>query len=84
MELVTVESGAIHAIGYDGENGILEIIFNTGRIYQFIHVPPEQYRALRDAESKGRYFNENIRDTFPFWSLHSPRVRASRTKRGRI
>ena len=82
MQLETVESGAIHAIGYDRGSQILEVIFTTGRVYQFTRVPPEQYQALRNAESKGRYFAENIRDAFPYWSFHSPRKRNSRTKRG--
>jgi hypothetical protein len=40
------------------------------------------YQALRDAESPGRYFNENIRNAFAYWSFHSPRTRSTRSKRG--
>ncbi len=83
MQLETVESGAIHAIGYDPERRVLEVIFNTGRIYQFTDVPPEQFEALRKADSKGRYFTENIRDAFPYWSFHAPRQRRKRLQRGR-
>ena len=82
MQLETVESGAIHAIGYDRARKILEVIFTTGRVYQFTCVPPEQYQGLLSAESKGRYFAENIRDAFPYWSFHSPRKRKSQTQRG--
>ena len=82
MQLETVDSGAIHAIGYDRGSQILEVIFTTGRVYQFTRVPLEQYQALRLAESKGRYFAENIRDAFSYWSFHSPRKRSNRTKRG--
>lgn len=73
MQLETVESSAIHAIGYDPDLQVLEVIFNSGRIYQFTDVPREEYDALRRAESKGRYFSENIRDDYPYWSFHVTR-----------
>jgi hypothetical protein len=56
MQLVTVESSMIHAVGYDKDKRILEIVFNTGRTYQYADVPPEEYEGLLKAESKGRYF----------------------------
>ncbi len=80
MQLETVESSAIHAIGYDPGLRILEVIFNSGRIYQFTDVPPDQFTALREAESKGRYFSEHIRDTYPYWSFHVPREWRRRMK----
>jgi len=45
MELVTVESSMIHAIGYDKQKRILEIVFNTGRTYQYLDVPPKEHGA---------------------------------------
>ncbi len=67
MLLETVESDVIHAIGYDPEIHLLEIIFNDGKIYQYRGVPFAVFEALRNAESKGRYFTENIRDEFQYW-----------------
>lgn len=69
MQLITVESSMIHAIGYDADTHILEIIFNTGGIYQYGDVPPQVYEALLNAESKGHYFSEHIRDAYPYWQL---------------
>ncbi len=80
MKLETIDSTAIHAIGYDPDLHVLEVIFNTGRIYQFTDVPPEQFEALRQAESKGRYFSEHIRDTYPYWSFHVPGAWRRRVK----
>jgi hypothetical protein len=34
----------IHAVGYDPEKHVLEVVFNTGRTYQHGDVPPELYR----------------------------------------
>jgi hypothetical protein len=74
MELITVESSMIHAVGYDPEKHILEVVFNTGRTYQYADVPPEVYEGLFKAESKGRYFLANIRDVYSYWPVgHSRR-----------
>lgn len=67
MMLQTVESDVIHAVGYDEEIRVLEIIFNNGRIYQYRDVPREVFEGLMAAESKGNYFQENVRDEFDFW-----------------
>ena len=69
MELVTVESSMIHAIGYDKEKRILEIVFNTGRTYQYFDVPPKEYEGLMKADSKGRYFRANIQDMYEYGQL---------------
>jgi hypothetical protein len=75
MELITVESSMIHAVGYDPEKHVLEVVFNTGRTYQYADVPPEVYEGLLKAESKGRYFLANIRDVYPYWPVGRSRRR---------
>jgi hypothetical protein len=67
MTLETVTSDVIHAIGYDNETSVLEIIFNGGAIYQYRGVPRQVFEELMRAESKGAYFQNNIRDEFEFW-----------------
>ena len=67
MTLDTVESDAIHAIGYDDETNVLEVIFNNGQIYQYRGVPRVVYEMLMSSESKGRYFQDNVRDEFEYW-----------------
>jgi hypothetical protein len=64
MKLETVESSAIHAIGYDAEHWVLEIIFTGGGIYHFHHVPPSIYRGFAASRSKGSYFQDRIRGRF--------------------
>ncbi len=75
MILETVESDVIHAIGYDPEIQLLEIIFNDGRIYQYRSVPAEVFQGLKQAESKGRYFQENIRGEFQYWQFDAQAAR---------
>jgi hypothetical protein len=72
MKLETVESDVIHAIGYDDDVNVLEIIFNTGQIYQYRNVPREVFEQLLRAESKGSYFQNNIRDEFEYWQWDVP------------
>jgi hypothetical protein len=67
MRLDTVESDVIHAIGYDADTDVLEIIFNNGSIYQYRAVPREVYEELMRAGSKGKYFQENVREEFDYW-----------------
>jgi hypothetical protein len=67
MQLDTVESDVIHAIGYADDVSVLEIIFNSGQIYQYRNVPRAVYDELMRSDSKGRYFQDNVRDEFEYW-----------------
>jgi hypothetical protein len=51
---------------YFAERRLLEVVFQTGRIYHYLDVPPSVDEGLRQAASRGEYFNENIRDRFAF------------------
>lgn len=66
MVLHTVESSMIHAVGYDPERRLLEVVFNSGRVYCYEQVPPEVYEALMAAESKGRFMRAAIIDVYPY------------------
>lgn len=72
MTLETVESDVIHAVGYDDETSVLEIIFNSGAIYHYRNVPRQVFEELMEAESKGSYFQNNIRDEFEYWQWDVP------------
>lgn len=67
MTLETVDSDVFHAVGYDAEIQVLEIIFNNGRIYQYRDVPRQVFEGLMASDSKGHYFNDNVRGEFDFW-----------------
>lgn len=64
--LIEVESSMICAVRYDEENRLLEVHFNTGRIYCYEDVPPDVYQGLLDAESKGRYMRAYIIDVYSY------------------
>lgn len=64
--IVPVESSSIAAVGYDDSEKTLHVEFRTGAVYVFEHVRPNVFVDLLSADSKGRFFNVNIRDAFPF------------------
>ena len=53
-----VQSSMISEINYDGK--LLTVIFNNGRKYAYEGVPAKIYEDFSKAESKGKYFHENI------------------------
>lgn len=59
-----VESTTMRSIGYEAAGQMLEIEFESGAVYRYLGVPGEVFEQLRQAESKGRYFNAAIRDCY--------------------
>lgn len=66
MIRVSVISTELRSIGYDEEASILEVEFQKRGTYQYFGVPKETYLNLMAAPSKGRYFNESIRDAYAY------------------
>ena len=65
-----VESAAIEAIDYDAGRRRLQVTFVSGQRYAYDGVPGEVCRAFVEAESKGRFFQAQIRDRYPFERLN--------------
>ena len=59
-------SSVIRSYHYDPAQRCLELQFVSGRRYRYHDVPEETWRGMRQAFSKGEFFNENIRDRFRF------------------
>lgn len=67
MKRIPVESSSLSSVGYDSENAILEIEFKSGGIYQYSGVPQDVYDGLMNAESKGKYFHQYIKNSgYPY------------------
>ena len=45
---------------------IFQVEFNTGEIYQYYAVPHILFEKFQKAQSKGKYFLNNIRDNFQY------------------
>lgn len=61
-----VDSSTMKSVGYQAKSRILEIEFESGAVYQYLGVPERIHEELIGAESKGRYFNREIRDVYPY------------------
>lgn len=64
MDRTPVTSSNVASVGY--ENGVLEVEFNHGGIYQYQGVPPEAYQGLVSAASVGGYLAKHIKGAYPY------------------
>jgi hypothetical protein len=73
MDRLPVDSSLIRSIGYDFPNSMLEVeLIPSGRVYLYYDVPLSIYAELMAAESNGSYFNESIRDLYPYEEVEQP------------
>lgn len=75
MQRQPVESSMLRSAGYDAEHSVLELEFNSGRVYQYFDVPPEVFEELIAADSKGRYFLDAIDDCYLYRQVQRQRSR---------
>ena len=64
MEMISVTSKAIKAVGYDSSTQRMKIQFIEGKTYDFCNVPQHIFDGLLQALSKGAYYNDYIRDHY--------------------
>jgi hypothetical protein len=69
----------MRSVGYDSAQQILEIEFTSGAVYQYFEVPAAVFEELMHAESKGQYFNQEIRDDYT--ALREPTARRGNRRR---
>jgi hypothetical protein len=66
MQRQFVSSSDLRSVGYDPQQQLLEIEFNSGGIYHYSGVPTSVYSALMSAGSKGQYFHRFIKDVYAY------------------
>lgn len=64
MHSQTIDSTVLAAAAYDDARAVLEVEFRDGTVYQYRGVPRQTFQDLCRAESKGGYFNRQIRSRF--------------------
>ncbi len=70
MEMISVSSSNLAAVGYDHDSATLRIEFLNGGIYDYSGVPSDVHEALMSAGSKGQFFDQNIKKGgYPFSKL---------------
>lgn len=61
MNRTTVVSSNVVSVGYDASARTLEIEFKGGVVYQYYSVPASIFAGLMNAESVGRYLNQQVK-----------------------
>jgi hypothetical protein len=69
MLATAVESSTLTTVAYDRAGQVLQLEFRSRAVYRYFDVPPGVYHDLMAADSKGAYFNRNIRGRFPYHRL---------------
>ncbi len=59
-----VDSSSLRSIGYDHATETLEVEFNNGGVYRYSAVSADTWNELRHAASKGKFFQDHVRDQF--------------------
>jgi hypothetical protein len=70
MNRIALESRTVASAGYDDPSATMEVEFVEGRVYRYFVVPRSVFDALLTADSVGRFFQEHIRDVYPFERIH--------------
>ncbi len=66
MKLKKVKSSNISGVGYDAKKNTLIVEFNSGEVYEYQDVPVRMYHRLLLSPSKGKFFNQNIKQAFKY------------------
>lgn len=66
MLTTAVQSTTLARVAYDPASLILQLEFRSHEVYRYFGVPPGVHQQLIAADSKGAYFNRNIRGRFLF------------------
>lgn len=66
MDRTHVSSTDLRSVGYNDDDQVLEIEFNSGGVYRYFNVPENIYDGFMAAISHGKYFHRNIKDTYQF------------------
>jgi KTSC domain len=76
MPRYAVESTTLASISYVAAQSMLEVEFQDGALYRFFAVPSSCFQELLKSDSKGRYFNRNIRNQFHFQCVKRQKPKA--------
>ena len=67
--MIPVESTNLASVGYDPLPRTLYVTFHSGSTYAYFGVPESVYRELMQADSKGRFLNQFIKNSYRYQRL---------------
>ncbi|MEO6613663.1 MAG: KTSC domain-containing protein [Chitinophagaceae bacterium] len=59
-------SSVIAGMNYSAVTSTLQVIFLSGRVYEYKNVPEQVYLDMKRSGSKGSYLNQHIKGSYPF------------------
>lgn len=62
--MLPVASTMASAIGYDSDNEVLQIEFNSGAVYQYSDIDEDTWEDLNSSNAVGRYYNQYIKGKY--------------------
>lgn len=62
MNRIPVISSNVKSIGF--EDGVLEVEFHHGNVYQYMGVPEHVYNDFMNSDSKGRFVHKHLKDRY--------------------
>lgn len=71
--LTDFESSLIESAAYEHSTQRLIIEFKNGAWYYYLGVPASKWQDLKEAESKGIYFNQHIKNQYSYGAFQ-PRI----------
>lgn len=66
MEWEAVSSSNVAEIGYDKDTNTLGVRFKNNSEYHYPNVPIAVFTEFQQADSKGRFMNDNIKYTYSY------------------
>jgi len=66
VQMRSVSSSNVEAIGFDFEKEELFVEFKNGTTYRYDGVPADVYRDFMKSDSKGKYLITAIKGVYPF------------------
>ena len=69
MDRQPFESKLLASSAFEAGKHTLYLRFRSGEVYRYFDFPQTQYREFLDAESRGRYFLNHIRNQFRYERL---------------
>jgi len=64
MDPLPITSTMLAWAAYCPDRGILDVEFRDGTVYRLFAVPAACFERLMASDSKGAYFNRNVRNRF--------------------
>jgi hypothetical protein len=59
-------SSVVASFTYEPVKNILRVVFVSGRIYDYLHVPKKVYEEMKESGSKGTFLNLRIKGAYQF------------------